>query len=517
MAQRSLYRLTAADVKNAAIGETLYDGGGLECTRTSASAVQWVYRYTSPVTRKRRSPARTGLSLKAARTWADEQRDVVRSGSDPLLQAEQRAASERATVAAAERQEQLQAATLLNVATTYHNSVASDFRNRKHRAQWLSSLENSLPATLLRRPISEISAADLLDVLLPLRDRVPETARRVRQRLDAVFSDAALRGLCAGNPAALIARRMRVKRTGEAPHLRALHYRDVPAFLLALRASDRNGETVKLAVEFAIITASRSGEVRGARWNEIDLKTRTWTIPADRMKGGETHRVHLSGRAMELLEAAKALRNDASANALVFPAPRDPKKPLSDMALTMALRRLPTGRTREDKEPETFGDLATLHGFRAAFSTWANDARTAHTDVIEAALAHREGDRVRAAYNRSAKEGERFERDLCALRLAWTDYVCAKRGKVVSIHGGKAALKGAHARHQHCASSRRARPSKLWRLVVGHRRPDHTERPLGAVTEDIAVHAERTAAPIRSRVRICPHGIRHDALRRREP
>ena len=209
----------------------------------------------------------------------------------------------------------------------------------------------------------------------------------------------------------------------------------MPSFIEELRKSKRVGLSVRLVIEFAILTASRSGEVRGARWSEIDHKARQWTIPADRMKGHEAHIVHLSPRALEILDEAVSLRTDSADASLVFAAPRDDSRALSDMALTMALRRLPTGRTREDGEPETFGDLATLHGFRSAFSTWANDSRRFHADVIEAALAHREADRVRAAYDRSAKDGERFERDMRALRLAWADYVCTpKRSKVIDLH-----------------------------------------------------------------------------------
>jgi integrase len=272
--------------------------------------------------------------------------------------------------------------------------------------------------------------------LLPLRDRVPETAKRVRQRLDAIFADAVLRGLCAGNPAAAIVRRMKQKRVGEEPHLRALHFRDVPRFLRTLRDSDRVSLPVKLAMEFAVLTAARSGEARGAMWGEIDTKQRMWIVPASRMKRHEQHRVHLSPRALEVLEQAKALRNSTKADALVFPAPNAGTE-LSDMALTMALReRLPTGRKRDDGEPEMYGDATTMHGLaRTSFSTWANDQRIASPDVIEAALAHKETDRIRAAYDRSAKEGERFERDLRALRHAWSDYLCvARRGKVVSLH-----------------------------------------------------------------------------------
>ncbi len=288
-------------------------------------------------------------------------------------------------------------------------------------------------------PFREIGGPDLLDVLLPLRDRVPETAKRVRQRLEAVWDDAILRKLSTSNPPAAIARRMRQKRRGETPHLRALHYRDVPQFVVKLRGSDRVSLNVKLAMEYAIVNAMRSGEARGTEVREIDRREKTQVIPGERMKGGEAHRIHLSPRALEILDEATTLRTDLRDVALVFPALRAEGQPLSDMTFTQALRRLETGRERPDGTPETYADLATMHGFRSAFSTWANSERIASPDIVEAALAHKEGDRVRAAYNRAAKDGERFERDLRDLRHAWSDYICtAARSKVVSLHRGAA-------------------------------------------------------------------------------
>jgi integrase len=435
---RPLNRLTVADVKSAIIGKTIYDGGGLECVRTSADSVKWIFQYTSPVTRKRRERSRTGLTLKAARDWAGEQRDMVRQGKDPLIEADAQAATQRALLVATDRESNRKAATLEAIAREYHRTLAPKFRNRKHAAQWIASLEGNLPPSIWRQPISEIEAGELLDVMLKLRERVPETARRVRQRLEAVFADAALRKLCDNNPAALIAHRMKGKQRGPKPHFRALHYRDVPRFVQALRQCERVSVPVKLALELTIVCASRSGEVRGMRWDEVDLKAKIWTVPAARMKGAEEHRVHLPPRAIAILEAAKALRPADKKAPLVFPAPRDGTRQLSDMTLTMALRRIPTGDTRNDDEPETYGDLATVHGFRSAFSTWANDGRVYHSDVIEAALAHTEADRVRAAYNRSAREGDRFERDLRALRNAWADYVCSTQHDVVVALRGRA-------------------------------------------------------------------------------
>jgi len=436
---RAESRLKAIHLRSASAGDQLHDGGGLIGIATDGG-LRWLYRYTSPVTGKRREAGLGFKSLADARKERDRLRDCVKDGVDPLLARKQEATAQRDALEASDRERRRKSATLLVVASEYHASIAKGFRNRKHRAQWIASIEGSLPRSLLDKPVCDITPADLLEVLIPLRDRVPETARRVRQRLDAVFADAALRGLCVTNPAALIVRRMRQKHIGDRPHLRALHYRDVPSLMAKLRESERIGLAVKLAVEFAVLTAARSGEVRGARWCEINRDERIWLIPAARMKRSEQHRVHLSPRALEVLEAAKVLRMDPKPDALIFPATNGGTA-LSDMALTMALReRLPTGRTRDDGNLEMYGDLTTMHGLaRTTFSTWANSERVASSDVIEAALAHKETDRIRAAYNRSAKEGERFERDLRALRLAWSAFVCdGQRAKVVSLRRGAA-------------------------------------------------------------------------------
>ena len=175
-------------------------------------------------------------------------------------------------------------------------------------------------------------------MLLPLAERVPETAKRVRQRLEATFDDAILRDLCDRNPAAALKRRMRGKR--ERSHLRALDYHEVPALIVALRQSERVGLSVRLAILFAVATAARSGEVRGATWGEIDLEARAWVVPGDRMKGKREHRVALSDFALAVLRDAEALRDPKTGPAaLLFPAPRDVSRPLSDMTLTMALRQ----------------------------------------------------------------------------------------------------------------------------------------------------------------------------------
>jgi integrase len=268
--------------------------------------------------------------------------------------------------------------------------------------------------TLGAKPIATITADDLLAVLIPLAERVPETAKRVRERLAAVFADAALRGLCDGNPADLIRRALR-RRKASPKHLRALPYVEVPALVSALQEFDRADPPAKLALEFAILTAARSGEVRGATWSEIDLEAAAWTVPATRMKGHRPHFVPLTPRALAILEEVRAY-SDGKPTTLVFRG-RDLKRPLSDMTLTGILRRMPV----TEDGPELWSERTTVHGFRSAFSTWARERTRVRVDVIEAALAHREQDRVAAAYSRAD-----YIRDRRSLAAEWEKFVAGR-------------------------------------------------------------------------------------------
>ena len=423
--------MTVAAINATKPGEKLHDGGGLIFERTPTS-VRWTFRFVSPLTGKRREAGLGSVSLKYARARAEEMRRAVRAGRDPLAEADREREAAREAEKARQRERERDAATLEACAREYHRTLAPTFRNAKHRRQWIASLEGSIPAKLWRSPIGKITADDLLGALLPLAERVPETAARVRLRLAQVFDDALLRDLADRNPAAAIKPRMRRKRGGETPHLRALDYREVPALVAALRASERVSLHVRTCLLFAVATAARSGEARGATWAEFDLAARTWTVPAARMKGGAAHVVALSDFALGLLREAEALRAHDGPDALVFPAPREPRRPLSDMALTVALRRLPTGRMLDDDKAETFGDRTTMHGLaRASFSTWANEAARARPDVVEACLAHREADRVRAASNRAD-----FERERRALLARWGAFLASERAQVVPLRRG---------------------------------------------------------------------------------
>ncbi len=261
-------------------------------------------------------------------------------------------------------------------------------------------MENHVPEDLWDAPIASITAPALLDFLIALRKKLPETAMRIRQRLEAVFEDAIFRGVCSTNPAAATRRKLRESQgRHEKGQFAALPFVDAPAFVTALRAAE--GVAAR-CLEFALLTAARTSEAIGAEWSEIDVDQDVWTIPPARMKAGEPHVVYLGARALELLEGQRGLDKR-----WLFPSPMLDSKPLSNMAMLTLLDRM--------------GERArtTVHGLcRATFSTWAYETNAARPDVIEACLAHREADKVKAAYNRAQFAAERR-----ALLAAWAEYL----------------------------------------------------------------------------------------------
>ncbi len=274
-----------------------------------------------------------------------------------------------------------------------------EWRNEKHRAQWRASLTD-FAAPLRARPVDEIDTAAVLAVLTPFWQAKPETASRLRGRIEAVLDAAKAQGHRSGeNPAAwrghlshLLPRRQKLTRG----HHAAMAYADVPEFMIRVR----NENTIAArALEFAILTAGRSGEVYGARWVEFDFDARVWTVPAGRMKAGREHRVPLAARAVEIIEAVGAART----NEFVFPGQRH-GKPLSHVAMAKVLRRLGV-------------ETATVHGFRSAFRDWAGNETHFAREVAEAVLAHSIGDKAEQAYRRSdALEKRR------ALMAAWASH-----------------------------------------------------------------------------------------------
>jgi integrase len=287
------------------------------------------------------------------------------------------------------------------------------WRNPKHAAQWKATLATYASPVLGKLPVQAADVGLVMKVLEPIWATKPETAGRVRGRIEAVLDWAAARRYRTGeNPARwkglldkLLPARSKVRKI---EHHAALPYDELAAFLVALRAQEG---TSARALEFAILTAGRTGEVIGARWDEIDTRPKVWTVPPDRMKGGREHRVPLSDAALTILDRMAAVRE----NDFVFPGDR--RAGLSNMALLMTLRRM--GR-----------DDLTAHGFRSTFRDWAGNETHFPRELAEAALAHVVGDKAEQAYRRSdALEKRRRLMD------AWASY-CSKptaTGTVVTL------------------------------------------------------------------------------------
>lgn len=258
----------------------------------------------------------------------------------------------------------------------------ASFKNAKHKQQWRMTLDK-YAEPLHKKPIADITRDDVVETLKPIWTKIPETADRTRMRIAAVIDHARARGLYVGdNPADWRGglKELLPERKTKQEHHEAVAYKDLPAVLAKLRLSSGNAARV---VEFLTLTAARSGEVRGAKWGEIDFKQALWTVPADRMKAGRLHRVPLSPRAIEILQAMK----QRATGDLVFEGEREGVA-ISDTAMVKALRRASKGDE-------------TLHGMRSAFRDWCGDHTEFPREVAEAALAHVIADKTEAAYRRS--------------------------------------------------------------------------------------------------------------------
>lgn len=369
------------------------DCQGLLLRIAPTGGASWSYRYQ--LAGKRRMlglGSVSAITLADARARVAELRELVRQGIDPADQPKQDAAPVPAS------------ATFREVALQYIEAHRAGWRNAKHGQQWENTLAQYAFPKIGDKPPADITTADIVGVLTKddLWTAKPETANRVRNRIELVWDAARVRGLCSGqNPAAwkshldkLLPKRTRASRG----HFAAMPYRDVPAFAKVLKARADMGSRALL---FTILTACRSGEVRGATWREIDLDARVWTIPAERMKAHVQHRVPLTGAMVEVLQAVKP-RNPRPDD-YVFQGAKH-GRPLSDMTLTALLRRQKTG--------------VTAHGFRSSFRDWAAETTHHPHAVAEMALAHTIGNAVEAAYRR----GDLFEKRR-ALMEDWESFL----------------------------------------------------------------------------------------------
>ena len=389
-------RLTARKVQTAKPG-TYLDGQGLRLIVGASGGRKWVFRFMRRGRSQEMGLGGAGLSLAVARERAADARRMLAAGQNPI---------DAARLAKAGRP------TFGQVADDFLSAKQSEWRNAKHRAQWEMTLQRYC-APLRPRPVHEIDTTAVLEVLQPLWASIPETASRVRGRIETVLDAARARGLIGqheANPARwrghldkLLPKRQKLTRG----HHAAMPFADVPEFMARLRQRDA---MAALALEFTILTAARTSEALGARWDEIDFKQNIWTVPATRMKGGRAHRVALSRRALAVLEKL----NTARTGEYIFPGQR-PGTPLSGMAMEMILRRMKI-------------DGVTVHGFRSSFRDWCGEVSTFPREVAEAALAHVAGDQTERAYRR----GDALEKRR-ALMEAWATYCEPKAGNVVSI------------------------------------------------------------------------------------
>lgn len=374
------------------------DGDGLMLVVGKDGSKKWVLRIMVDGVRRDigLGSVRT-RSLAEARRAATETREAAKAGRDVV--AEKRAAKEAPP-------EPPRKPTFREVAEQLHREQAPTWKNEKHAAQWLTTLKEYAFPRLGELPVEAVTAPMIRDVLTPIWLEIPETARRVRQRIGAVLDHAHALGLreTEAPMRALVAGKGLPRQPAKVDHFAAMPWADVPAFLTTLETTPKAGPVVKALLRFVVLTACRSGEARGATWGEIDLDAATWTVPAERMKAGRQHVVPLSAPALAVLERAKEWRTDAGPEAFIFPGERS-GRPVSDMALTMCLRRMETG--------------ATAHGFRSSFRDWAAEATDFAREVAELSLAHTVGNAVERAYRRSDLLDKRR-----ALMAAWADYLC---------------------------------------------------------------------------------------------
>jgi integrase len=378
---RAIHKLTAREAETIAKPGRHSDGGSLYLFISGDGRRRWTFLYTWRGKLREAglgSASKGGVTLKAARDKAAEGREMVKAGVDPIAEWNKPDAK--------------QAPTFGEAADEFLDAHKVGWRNDKHKAQWTMTLTRYCEPIRNTR-VDAIDTEAVLSVLKPLWTRAPETASRLRGRVETVLDAAKARGFIdqnQANPARwrghldkLLPKRPKLTRG----HHAAMSYADVPAFIAGLR--ERPAIAAR-ALEFCILTATRSGEALTAHWNEIDLEGKVWTVPAERTKAAREHRVPLSDRAIAILrEMEKGRTSD-----YVFPGQR-PCHSLSGMAFEMLLRRI--------------GSPYTAHGFRSSFRDWAGNETHFPREIAEHALAHVIGDKAEQAYRRSDALARRRE------------------------------------------------------------------------------------------------------------
>ena len=378
----------------------------------------WVFRYTSPTLRKRREMGLGPVSVRKladARTLAMGYKAQILAGQDPL--------DERQALKVANAQARSKQVTFEQAATECIKAKTPEWKNAKHCSQWTNTLTTYTYPFIGKVPIHLLTTGAIYEVLKPIWLEKTETATRVRQRIEVVWDWGKARGYCSGeNPARLrgglgelLPKSRKVKRVEHHP---ALPFKNINAFITTLRKKRGVGP---LAFEFMILTAARTGEVIGAKWDEIDLTTKVWTIPGERMKAGKEHRIPLSTRAIEILKVMKKGR----LNDYVFAShTKTAASHLSTGTFLSIIKEIPPYKQY------------TPHGFRSTFRDWASETTAFANETLELALAHVIANQSEAPYRRQDQLPKRVP-----LMQAWDNYVnsAQKTGRVMPIGTAKTA------------------------------------------------------------------------------
>ena len=379
-------KLTATKIKTVREKGRYGDGDGLFLNVTATGTKSWVQRVV--VHGRRRDFGLGGypaVSLADARQRCADNRKVIAAGLDPFVE------KRKPTVA-----------TFREATEIVHRMNLPRWRSEKHAKSWLRVLERYAFPIIGDTPVDRVESSDVLAVLDPIWTTKSETARRVRQRMRTIFRWAMSHGFIDNNPAGEVVEGALLPMPHIREHFRSLPFQEVGA---ALKTVEESGASLsaKLCLRFLVLTAARSGEARGATWDEMDLEARTWRIHGSRMKAGVEHRVPLSEQALAVLDQAYLLRDKAG---VVFPSPQKRGRTLSNMTLMMVLGSA------------GLADRATVHGFRSSFKDWSMEKTDTPWAVAEAALAHTLGNSTEQAYARS----DLYERRR-VLMQEWADYV----------------------------------------------------------------------------------------------
>jgi len=381
------------------------DGDGLYLKIGKGGGASWIYRFRwAGKLRDMGLGSFADTPLSEARDLASEQRKLVKQGIDPLAAREQKTEIEAGPI------------TFTHCAARYIQSHRRSWRNAKHARQWVSTLKTYVRPTIGHLPVEEVTTQDILKILTPIWTVKNETAKRVQGRIENILDFAAAHEYRdTVNPARwrghldkLLAKPSRVQKVNHHP---AMPYEQVAAFMDFIQ---RYSSMSSKALQFLILTATRTSEVLKAEWHEVDLAKKTWRIPAERMKANREHRVPLSSQAMDLLQNIPRVKG----NKHIFPGMKA-GRPLSNMSLLQFMRGLGYG---------THGEQGNYvpHGFRSSFRDWTGEVTSYPRDVAEMALAHTIENKVEAAYRR----GDLFEKRR-AMMQEWADFILAKRKPIL--------------------------------------------------------------------------------------